>query len=75
MGPSVGAADSDAEAIAERVGDGDGLAGAGGALTVTDPEAAGNVVIGGLVAAPAVAVSVTEVPEATFDATLIWACI
>jgi hypothetical protein len=80
MGPSVGAAASDvAEAIAERDGDGDGdgdwLAGAGGALTVTHPVAAGKVVIGGLVAASAVAISVTKVPEAALDPTLICACI
>jgi len=73
---SVGAAASDvAEAIAERVGDGDGLADAGGALTVTDPVAAGKVVIGGLTAASAVAISVTKVPEAALDPTLICACI
>jgi hypothetical protein len=82
MGANVGAAASDvAEAIAERVGDGDGdgdgdgLAGAGGALTVTDPVAAGKVVIGGLAAASAVAISVTKVPGAALDPTLICACI
>jgi len=78
MGSSVGAAASDvAEAIAERVGDGDGdgLADAGRALTVTDPVAAGKVVIGGLAAASAVAISVTKVPEAALDPTLICACI
>ena len=78
IGSSVGAAASDvAEAIAERVGDGDGdgLADAGRALTVTDPVAAGKVVIGGLTAASAVAISVTKVPEAALDPTLICACI
>lgn len=52
---------------------GDGLADAG-ALTVTVCDAAGMVVMAGLVAASAVAVSVTEVTEVAEEATGIWAC-
>lgn len=48
--------------------DGDGLADAG-ALTLTVPDAAGMVAMAGLVAASAVAVSVTEVTEVAEEAT------
>jgi hypothetical protein len=46
-----------------------------GAVTVTVPAAAGIVVMAGLVAAPAVAVRVTEVTDVAPEATVICACI
>jgi hypothetical protein len=78
IGPTVGAAAAavvGAVGSGVRDGDGDGVAEAGAAPTVTDPVAAGIVAIGGLVAASAVAVSVTEVPEAALDAIVTCACI
>jgi len=80
IGPRVGgaaAATDDVVAVGSGVrdGDGDGVAEAGAAPTVTDPVAAGMAAIGGLVTASAVAVSVTEVPEAVLDATVTCACI
>jgi hypothetical protein len=74
VGSAVGGV-AEAAAVGVRDGDGDGLADGGGPVTVTDPVAAGIAFIGGLVAASAVAVSVTEVPGATLDATVICACI
>jgi hypothetical protein len=67
-----GVAEAAAAGVRDR--DGDGLADGGGPVTVTDPVAAGIAVIGGLVPASAVAVSVTEVPRAMLDATVICAC-
>jgi hypothetical protein len=52
---------------------GDGLADAA-AVTVTDWDAEGMAAMAGLVAASAVAVSVTEVTEVAEEATGIWAC-
>jgi hypothetical protein len=55
-------ADADADADAEA------------AATLTDCDAEGTAAIAGLVAASAVAVSVTDVTEVAEDATGIWAC-
>jgi hypothetical protein len=52
---------------------GDALADAA-AATLTDCDAEGMAAIAGLVAASAVAVSVTDVTELAEDATAIWAC-
>jgi len=63
------------DVLAAGVLDGDLLGDAAGALTDTVPAAAGIVVMAGVVAASAVAVSVTEVTEVAVEATWIWACI
>jgi len=63
----------DAGAVLDAFFVGDGLADAA-AATLTDCDAVGMVVMAGLVAASAVAVSVTEVTELAEEATGIWAC-
>jgi len=62
------------DVLADAVAFADADADAAAAATLTDCDAEGMAAIPGLVAASAVAVSVTEVTELAEDATAIWAC-